>query len=300
PEKLQSSALEHDLAPRALNIAADPAHLRGVNPSPADDGEDRGHRQDVPSEIGPERTREGKPERLPVGSDVRNKVSQEEPVQHELSDAPQVANRPAAGQVRDHRKDDQDDNSGKIPERDGAWRSGKGEVWASRDLHAGHQPVSVPAENPRRRDNNDQAEKEQDAAPGELPDSEFDRHRSDAAIAATNGRFAVLWDRRRHAARHQSRHLAGLLPSGHTLGPDQRLRRDRAARDQVAKLCFGIGTLLLTVGCKKPGSTCHSFPPKRLRQDNSAAAQRALKDLILTDDPQPCTGPEGHSSDVSP
>src|SRR5262249_40569200 len=53
---------------------------------------------------------------------------------------------------------------------------------------------------------------------------------------------------------------AGLLPTGHSLRPDQRFRTDRPPRDEVAKLRIGIGSLLLAFDRKKPGSVGHLVP----------------------------------------
>jgi len=95
------------------------------------------------------------------------------------------------------------------------------------------------------------------------PELEFDRERSASGLAADN-RSARVWHRWRNgAASHQSGNLAGLLPTGHPLRPDQGFRSDRPARDQIAELRFRIGTLLLAAGRKKPGSIRH-FAPKML------------------------------------
>src|ERR1700689_387714 len=40
PEIFQTGGLEDDLAPRAFDVAVDPAGLRGIYPGPADDGDD--------------------------------------------------------------------------------------------------------------------------------------------------------------------------------------------------------------------------------------------------------------------
>jgi len=52
----------------------------------------------------------------------------------------------------------------------------------------------------------------------------------------------------------EDRDISGLLPIRHTLGPDQSLRRDHSSADELAELNFGVRTLLLALGRKKPGS----------------------------------------------
>src|SRR5262249_37343708 len=62
----------------------------------------------------------------------------------------------------------------------------------------------------------------------------------------------------------------------------------------------GKGALLLAVGREKPGSVGHALPPQPLNNNtNRAGILRPAKDVILTDEPRPCTGLGGHSSDVS-
>ena len=84
--------------------------------------------------------------------------------------------------------------------------------------------------------------------------------------------------RRPRGARRQARDFAGPLPVGHALGPDQRVRRDRAPGDQVAKLDLGIWALLLALGCIKPGSSRHFILSPRLaaatRQGSRAPAPK--------------------------
>src|SRR5487761_1909912 len=60
-----------------------------------------------------------------------------------------------------------------------------------------------------------------------------------------------------YGTRNQARYFPGLLPVGHPLGPDQRLRGDRARGDQLAQPGLRNGALLPALGRKEPGSVGH-------------------------------------------
>src|SRR5581483_39341 len=74
PEIFEAGGIEDDVAPRAFDVAENPARLRGVDPRPADDGDGGERAQGVPAEIGQEGAGEAQAERLSVGgSEVGDK-----------------------------------------------------------------------------------------------------------------------------------------------------------------------------------------------------------------------------------
>ena len=68
PQHVQPGAVEDDLAPRAGDVAADPAHPGGDDPGPADDGDERDHQQDLPADEGQHAAVEGERQLLAVRS----------------------------------------------------------------------------------------------------------------------------------------------------------------------------------------------------------------------------------------
>ena len=148
--------------------------------------------------------------------------------------------------------------------RNGHCRPGEAEVRPSRHVHVGHHPLVVPDDDPWGRDDEDKPDEQHDAAPDEIPDAEIDRQRPPPAAAYPPGvcrRAARLRHRRRaRRHRHQARDFAGLLPAGHSLGPDQRVWPEPSADDQVAQLLLGEWALLLAIGGIKPGSARHVVP----------------------------------------
>src|SRR3954468_20973965 len=60
PQDLQAGAVEDDLAPRAGDIAADPAHPEDDHPGPANDGDGGEEGQELPADIADHAAIEGK------------------------------------------------------------------------------------------------------------------------------------------------------------------------------------------------------------------------------------------------
>src|SRR5277367_1733887 len=75
PEIFQAGGLEDDLAPRAFDVAIDPAGLRGIYPRPADDGDGGQAAEEAPAQIGPVRTGKAEPQRLAAGRQIGKKPS---------------------------------------------------------------------------------------------------------------------------------------------------------------------------------------------------------------------------------
>ena len=102
--------------------------------------------------------------------------------------------------------------------------------------------------------------------------------------------------------RHQARDFAGLLPAGHALGPDQRIRRTVPRPIRSRNCSSGIRTLLLAVGGIKPGSVRHCRPrlfPTFLSRSRWTRAgpsdpRAPGEERILADVPSRCTGTPRH------
>src|SRR5258705_11639743 len=130
--------------------------------------------------------------------------------------------------------DGKDDRS-QVPPQDSDRPASEGQIWPLRDVRAGNDPPAVHDDDPRHRDDEQNADEKNQRPPGEFPDSELDRKRPAAMAAGTCHWAAVLWNgRQARGAREQSRNIPAFLPARHALAPDQRLRRHRAVRDELS------------------------------------------------------------------